>query len=171
MAEIIARKGNVLIPDAVLSTWRYVDKDIISARCEEETRQNEVETPKTKLLWSELSWPQGNRVKSWCFTFDRIIRFAVEKRKKKKGTVALECLAPHAKSNTLQVTGILSDNRSNGSVLWATGRTRDCRRKQNGQLYSIKGKSCLKAGQRAAVCGETKEIWTRKVFLQVIFSC
>ena len=49
---IEARKRNILVPDAIVSTSRYVDKDIISARFEEKTRQNERhETPKTQPLF------------------------------------------------------------------------------------------------------------------------
>ena len=77
----------------------YVDKDVISARFE-----NDEQTPKTRSLCS---------VKNCCFTFNRIIRFAVrERERERKRESMLECLVPHAKSNTLRVTGIPSDNHS-----------------------------------------------------------
>lgn len=89
------------------------------------------------------------------------------KKKKRRKKILRSKVWEHVKSNSLWFTGILSDNRSNGNVLWTTGPTRDYWRKQNGQLYSIKGKSCLKAGQAVAICGETKVEVTEEILFEV----
>ena len=124
----------------------------------------------SQSLWGKLS-SSWFRVKSWYFTFHRIISFAAKKkkkeikkkRKKERKKIFRSKVWEHVKSNSLWFTGILSDNRSNGNVLWTTGPTRDYWRKQNGQLYSIKEKSCLKVGQPVAICGETKVEVTEEI--------